>query len=62
MSAHRAGEPPSSTSTGPYNLAISLRNVGSGIAVCQGWAVRPGDKMRRENYPTHVPIDEFHIQ
>src|ERR1700722_3056331 len=23
-------------------LAISVRNVGSGIAVCQGWAARPG--------------------
>ena len=27
---------------GVVYLAISLRNVGSGIAVCQGWAVRPG--------------------
>src|SRR5271170_5680827 len=26
---------------GAVYLAISLRNVGSGIAVCQGWAVRP---------------------
>src|ERR1700683_3467708 len=24
-------------------LAISLRNVGSGIAVCQGWVARPGE-------------------
>ncbi len=44
---------------GTVYLAISLRNVGSGIAVCQGWAVRPG---AARNYPTHVPIDEFHIQ
>src|SRR5881394_3832282 len=27
---------------GAVYMAISLRNVGSGIAVCQGWAVRPG--------------------
>jgi len=40
-------------------LAISLRNVGSGIAVCQGWAVRPG---AARNYPTHVPLEEFRLQ
>src|SRR5271167_73139 len=27
---------------GRIYLAISLRNVGMGIAVCQGWVVRPG--------------------
>ena len=40
-------------------LAISLRNVGSGIAVCQGWAVRPG---AARDYPTHVPLEEFRLQ
>jgi len=40
-------------------LAISLRNVGSGIAVCQGWAVRPGSS---PNFPTHAPLDEFRLQ
>lgn len=40
-------------------LAISLRNVGSGIAVCQGWVVRPG---AARNYPTHVPLEEFRLQ
>lgn len=40
-------------------LAISLRNVGSGIAVCQGWAVRPWSGSSR---PTHVPLEEFHLQ
>jgi len=44
---------------GTVYLAISLRNVGSGIAVCQGWAVRPG---AARNYPAHVPVDELHIQ
>ena len=40
-------------------LAISLRNVGSGIAVCQGWMVRPGSA---RNYPTHVPLDDLRLQ
>ena len=42
-------------------LAISLRNVGSGIAVCQGWAVRPGLGSSL-NYPTHAPVEEFRLQ
>jgi hypothetical protein len=46
---------------GAVYLAISLRNVGSGIAVCQGWAVRPeaGSSL---NFPTHAPLDEFRLQ
>jgi hypothetical protein len=42
-------------------LAISLRNVGSGIAVCQGWAVRPGEGSSG-NFPVHVPLEEFRLQ
>jgi hypothetical protein len=42
-------------------LAISLRNVGSGIAVCQGWMVRAGFGTSRD-YPTHAPLDEFRLQ
>ena len=42
-------------------LAISLRNVGSGIAVCQGWAVRAGSGSSLSN-PTHAPVEEFHLQ
>jgi hypothetical protein len=41
-------------------LAISLRNVGSGIAVCQGWAVRSGPDAR--TFPTHAALDDFHLQ
>jgi hypothetical protein len=44
---------------GMVYLAISLRNVGSGIAVCHGWAVRPG---LSRDYPTHAPVDEFRLQ
>ncbi len=42
-------------------LAISLRNVGSGIAVCQGWLVRPYESTNRE-YPSHAPVEEFRLQ
>lgn len=42
-------------------LAISLRNVGSGIAVCQGWAVRPGVSSSG-SFPTHAPMEEFRLQ
>lgn len=46
---------------GTVYLVISVRNVGSGIAVCQGWAVRPGMVMTRE-VGTHVPLDDFRPQ
>jgi len=42
-------------------LAISLRNVGSGIAVCQGWAVRAGQSSSSD-YPSHTPLDDFRLQ
>ena len=41
-------------------FVISLRNVGTGIAICQGWVVRPQlDQPRELN---HTPIEEFRIQ
>jgi hypothetical protein len=43
---------------GSVYLAISLRNVGSGIGVCQGWAVRMG-LGTSQNMPTHVALEEF---
>jgi hypothetical protein len=39
-------------------LVLSLRNVGSGIAVCQGWAARPG----LQSSGSHVPEDQFRAQ
>jgi hypothetical protein len=42
-------------------LAISLRNVGSGIAVCQGWAAR-GGLILSGSVPIHVPLEEFRLQ
>jgi hypothetical protein len=39
-------------------LAISLRNVGSGIGVCQGWALRSGFGTSG-NMPEHVALEEF---
>jgi len=46
---------------GVVYLAISLRNMGSGVAVCQGWAVRPGTGST-VNFPTHTSLDELHLQ
>jgi hypothetical protein len=42
-------------------LAISLRNVGSGIGVCQGWVVTAG-LWSSQMMPTHAAEDEFHLQ
>src|SRR5712691_648572 len=46
---------------GRVYLAISLRNVGSGIGVCQGWVVRAGFGSSRD-MPTHAPLEEFRLQ
>ena len=46
---------------GSVYLALSLRNVGSGIAVCQGWAARAtGDS--QGDLTTHVPLEDFRLQ
>jgi hypothetical protein len=46
---------------GNVYLAISLRNVGSGMAVCQAWMVRPGFTTSRDA-PTPAAVEQFHIQ
>lgn len=46
---------------GSVFLALNLRNVGSGIAVCQGWAVRAGSGASRD-FSTHVPLEELRLQ
>ncbi len=46
---------------GMVYLAISLRNVGSGIAVCQGWSVMAGAASSL-NVPTHFPLEQFRLQ
>ena len=46
---------------GSVYLAMSLRNVGSGIAVCQAWAVRTGLGTSREA-PSHLALDQFRPQ
>lgn len=48
-------------SDGVVYLAISLRNVGSGIAVCQGWTVRRTEESGRPPL-THSAVEEFHLQ
>lgn len=46
---------------GTVYLAVSLRNFGSGIGVCQRWAVRRGPAGSRE-FPGHMPEDQFRLQ
>lgn len=46
---------------GTVYLAINLRNVGSGIGVCQRWAVRRGPSGSRD-FPTHMSEDQFRDQ
>jgi hypothetical protein len=48
-------------SDGRVYLAMSLRNVGAGIAVCQGWTVVPGLGPSRTS-PMHSPEDRFRLQ
>ena len=42
-------------------LAVSLRNVGSGIAVCHGWIVRLGERSPLD-FPIHAPLETFRLQ
>jgi hypothetical protein len=46
---------------GNVYLAISLRNVGSGIGVCQGWAVSAG-LQTTARAPGHMPLEDFRTQ
>ena len=44
---------------GVVYLVMSLRNVGAGIGVCQGWCVRPG---LQRAIGEHVPEEQFRAQ
>jgi hypothetical protein len=46
---------------GNVYLGISLRNVGNGIGVCQGWAVRAGQTFTSQ-VPEQMADEEFHTQ
>jgi hypothetical protein len=46
---------------GNVYLAISLRNVGNGIAVCQSWSARPSFATSA-SMPTHAPEEQFRAQ
>jgi hypothetical protein len=46
---------------GNVHLGISLRNVGSGVGVCQAWAVRAGATLNSQ-VPNHMPDEEFRLQ
>jgi hypothetical protein len=39
-------------------FAISLRNVGTGIAVLHGWFLSPGARLSGAN-PDHAPLEDF---
>jgi hypothetical protein len=45
---------------GTVYLAISARNVGSGIAVCQGWTVRFEPNIT--SIATHAELEDFRLQ
>jgi hypothetical protein len=47
---------------GTVYLAISLRNVGSGIAVLQAWSISPGTVATARAMPTHAPLEQFRLQ
>jgi hypothetical protein len=47
---------------GTVYLAISLRNVGSGTAICQAWSIRPGSPTTTQGLHTHAPVEEFRVQ
>jgi hypothetical protein len=46
---------------GAIYLAMSLRNVGAGIGVCQAWHVTPGQQSN-VSAPVHSPEDQFRFQ
>jgi hypothetical protein len=46
---------------GSVYFAMSLRNVGAGIGVCQGWHVTAGQQSPRVA-PDHAPEDQFRLQ
>jgi len=46
---------------GNVYLGINLRNVGNGIGVLQGWAVRAGQTLTSQE-PAHMADAEFHTQ
>ena len=56
--AHAAAE----EQNGNVYLAISLRNVGSGIGVCQGWTVMPGLATNSGSRAAHAPLEDFRLQ
>ncbi len=46
---------------GSVYLGISLRNIGSGMGVCQGWIVRP-EFTTSQTAPTPAALEDFRVQ
>lgn len=55
------GHAAAQVSEGNAYLGINLRNVGNGIGVLQGWAVRTGQTLTSQQ-PAHMPDAEFRLQ
>jgi hypothetical protein len=58
---HAAGGHGVAEHDGSVYLAISLRNVGSGIGVCQAWHVAPGQQSGADARD-HAPEEDFRLQ
>jgi hypothetical protein len=58
---HAAGGHGVAEHDGSLYLAISLRNVGSGIGVCQAWHVVPGQQSNAAARD-HAPEEDFRLQ
>lgn len=46
---------------GTVFLGANLRNVGSGIGVCQAWTVH-GEQRTISSMPSHAPLEQFRLQ
>jgi hypothetical protein len=57
----RGGHGAAQRENGSIYLVISLRNVGSGIGVCQGWVASAG-LLSSGRRPDHRPLSEFRTQ
>jgi hypothetical protein len=55
----RGGGAEAAHENGNVYLAMSVRNVGAGIGVIQGWSVRPGLLTARVD---HMPVDDYRLQ
>src|SRR5689334_7683442 len=53
------GQGAASATDGADYFVISVRNVGTGIAVLHGWQLLPELDFSREAHRTHPPVEDF---